>query len=115
MPLDITFKTDSDPSNFTTKTYNDQNYINVEGDTLQGSLDLNNHKITNVGTPTDDNDCSTKGYVDNLILCCWPKLNEPPLKNDKKCFINQNTHMFQLIQYKLSHQMIFSIIVCFTI
>ena len=46
---------------------------------------------------------------------CWPKLNEPPLKNDKKCFINQNTHMFQLIQYKLSHQMIFLIIVCFTI
>ena len=68
MPIDITFKTDSDPSNFTSKTYNDQNYINVEGDTLQGDLDLNNHKITNVGTPTDDNDCSTKGYVDNLIL-----------------------------------------------
>ena len=68
MPIDISFKTDSDPSDFTSKTYNDQNYINVEGDTLQGDLNLNNHKITNVGTPTDDKDCVSKSFVDNLIL-----------------------------------------------
>ena len=63
MPIDISFKTDS---NAVATTYNDQNYINVEGDTLQGNLDLNNHKITNVGSPTEPSDCVSKQYVDNL-------------------------------------------------
>ena len=63
MPIDISFKA---ASNAATTTYNDQNYINVEGDTLQGDLDLNNHKITNVGSLSDDKDCVPKGYVDNL-------------------------------------------------
>ena len=63
MPIDISFKT---ASNAAATTYNDQNYINVEGDTLQGNLDLNNHRITNVGSLSDDKDCVPKGYVDNL-------------------------------------------------
>ena len=67
MPIDISFESDTDLSNFASKTYNDQNYINVEGDTLQGDLDLNNHKITNVSTPTADKDCVPKDYVDSLI------------------------------------------------
>ena len=37
MPIDISFKTDS---NAAATTYNDQNYVNVDGDTLQGDLDL---------------------------------------------------------------------------
>ena len=63
MPIDISFKTASIAA---ATTYSDQNYINVEGDTLQGNLDLNNHRITNVGSPSDDKDCVPKGYVDNL-------------------------------------------------
>ena len=63
MPIDISFKT---ASNTAATTCSDQNYINVEGDTLQGNLDLNNHRITNVGSPSDDKDCVPKGYVDNL-------------------------------------------------
>ena len=63
MTINISFET---ASNAAATTYNDQNYINVEGDTLQGDLDLNNHKITNVGSPSDDKDCVPKGYVDNL-------------------------------------------------
>ena len=67
MPIDISFKTDSASSNFTTKTYNDQNYINVEGDVLQGPLNLNGHKITNLAEPRDGQDSSTKAYVDQKI------------------------------------------------
>ena len=67
MPIDISFNTDTDKGSFATKTYADQNYINVEGDTLQGDLDLNNHKITNVGKPTADKDCATKHYIDQQI------------------------------------------------
>ena len=67
MPIDISFNMETDKGSFATKTYADQNYINVEGDTLQGELDLSNHKITNVGNPTADKDCATKNYVDSLI------------------------------------------------
>ena len=63
MPIDISFRT---ASNAAATTYNGQNYINVEGDTLQGNLDLNSHRITNVGSPSDDKDCVPKGYADNL-------------------------------------------------
>ena len=66
MPIDISFKPESDTDKLIATTYNDQNYVNVEGDTLQGDLDLNNHRITNVGSPSDDKDCVPKGYVDNL-------------------------------------------------
>ena len=67
MPIDIAFQSDSDMSRYTTKIYSDQNYINVEGDKLQGNLNLNNHKLINVGNPTDSSDCSTKSYVDLKI------------------------------------------------
>ena len=43
-------------------------FVNESGDVMTGGLNMNNHKITNVGDPTADKDSSTKGYVDNLIL-----------------------------------------------
>ena len=66
MPIDISFKT---ASNVAATTYINlyQNYINVEGDALQGDLDLNNHKIMNVGMSTADKDCASKGYIDQQI------------------------------------------------
>ena len=60
MPIDVSFKTDVTENNCTLKTSDDQNYINLEGDTLQGDLNLNNNKITNVGNPTGEKDCTTK-------------------------------------------------------
>ena len=45
MPLDISFS--SNPTNSVSKTYIDQNYVNTEGDTLQGDLDINSNKIIN--------------------------------------------------------------------
>ena len=67
MSIDISFKTDITKKNYTSKTYNNQNYITVEEDTLQGDLNLNNNKITNVGNPTDEKDCTTESYVDQQI------------------------------------------------
>ncbi len=32
-----------------------------------GSVTVNGHKITNLGTPVDDSDAATKGYVDNKV------------------------------------------------
>jgi hypothetical protein len=32
-----------------------------------GSITVNGHKITNLGTPVDDADAATKGYVDNKV------------------------------------------------
>ena len=34
---------------------------------LSADLDASNHKITNVGTPTDDSDAANKAYVDNAV------------------------------------------------
>ena len=64
--MDISFKTDSCKNKYATKTYNDQNYINVEGGTLRDDLNVNNNKVTKVGSPTENSDCATKKYVDNL-------------------------------------------------
>jgi hypothetical protein len=39
-------------------------YINRTTGQLLGNLDANTHKVTNLGTPTSDNDAATKVYVD---------------------------------------------------
>ena len=65
MPIDISFGTGNDQSNYTTKTFADQNYINVEGDKMQGTLNLANNKLTNVAKPVGDKDAATKSYVDD--------------------------------------------------
>ena len=67
MPIDISFKATNSLNKFTSKVYADQNYVNVEGDTLQGDLNLNNNKIINLAKPTDDKDCATKSYVDERL------------------------------------------------
>jgi hypothetical protein len=41
-------------------------YINRTTGQLLGNLDANTHKITNLGTPTSDNDAATKVYVDTV-------------------------------------------------
>jgi Leucine-rich repeat (LRR) protein len=41
--------------------------INLDGDVISylGTLDMNNNKITNVGSPITSSDVATKGYVDS--------------------------------------------------
>lgn len=41
--------------------------INLDGDVISylGTLDMNNNKITNVGSPIASSDVATKGYVDS--------------------------------------------------
>ena len=39
-------------------------YVNRTTGQLLGNLDANTHKVTNLGTPTSDNDAATKVYVD---------------------------------------------------
>jgi hypothetical protein len=41
-------------------------YINRTTGQLLGNLDANTHKVTNLGTPTSDNDAATKVYVDTV-------------------------------------------------
>ena len=42
--------------------------INLDGDVISylGTLDMNNNKITNVGSPVTPSDVATKGYVDSV-------------------------------------------------
>ena len=48
----------------------------MEFDTLQSNLDLNNHKIINAGTPSDDKDCAPKSYVDGYVNASNRTFNE---------------------------------------
>lgn len=59
---------------FVTDTYlksagyaNDAGFLKKTGDTMSGTLSLNNHKITAVATPTGNSDAANKSYVDNSI------------------------------------------------
>jgi hypothetical protein len=58
-------------SNFYQVLYNTQETIarrlDATGGTLSGTLDAGNNKITNLGTPTNNSDASTKLYVDSTI------------------------------------------------
>ena len=67
MPIDISFNTDDKLNKYATKTYSDQSYINVEGDLMQGNLNMNDHKIVGLAEPTDSKDCVTKSYVDRRL------------------------------------------------
>lgn len=42
-------------------------YVKKAGDTMTGQLDMSNNKITNVGTPTVNNDSANKKYVDDKV------------------------------------------------
>lgn len=39
----------------------------LAGGTMQGTINMNGNKITNLVTPTADSDAATKSYVDNLV------------------------------------------------
>ena len=43
------------------------NALPLAGGTMQGAINMNGNKITNLITPTADSDAATKAYVDNLV------------------------------------------------
>lgn len=43
------------------------NKLSLSGGTLTGDINLGTHKITNLGTPTSNNDAATKSYVDTAV------------------------------------------------
>ena len=45
----------------------DEKFINTEGDTLEGELDMGKFKITNLGIPIKVTDATNKKYVDDLF------------------------------------------------
>ena len=48
--------------------HTDKLYVNTSGDLMEGELNMNNNKITNIATPTNDKDAVNKKYVnDNTI------------------------------------------------
>lgn len=41
--------------------------LSLAGGTMQGAINMNGNKITNLIAPTADSDAATKSYVDNLV------------------------------------------------
>ena len=48
-----------------TKQYGDRTYLTDAGFVMNGNIGMNNHMVTNLGTPTNNNDAATKKYVDD--------------------------------------------------
>ena len=42
-------------------------YVKKAGDTMSGTLNMGNNKVSSIGTPTDDADAATKKYVDDKV------------------------------------------------
>ncbi|MCH8519625.1 MAG: hypothetical protein LAT82_02625 [Nanoarchaeota archaeon] len=75
----------------------DSRYVNREGDSMTGILDMNNNRITNVGTPINNNDVTTKEYVDTQIssssssgeLSCITRTNSGNVRSTVFCQGNE--------------------------
>ena len=63
MPTRISDENESS-SYFLSKQAADIQYVNQAGDAMQGDLDINDKKITNLKYPTDIGDAASKLYVD---------------------------------------------------
>ena len=48
-----------------TKQYGDRTYLTDAGFVMNDNIGMNNHMVTNLGTPTNNNDAATKKYVDD--------------------------------------------------
>ena len=48
-----------------TKQYGDRTYLTNAGFVMQDNIGMNNHMVTNLGTPTNDTDAANKKYVDD--------------------------------------------------
>ena len=52
-------------SAYATKIESELKYINTSGDKMNGDIDMQSNKITNLPTPSYENEPSTKKYVDH--------------------------------------------------
>ena len=48
-----------------TKQYGDRTYLTDSGFVMNDNIGMNDHMITNLGTPTNDTDAANKKYVDD--------------------------------------------------
>ena len=64
MPLYINGTEMSQTNNENNRLFNEQTFVNASGDSMIGELNMNNQKIKNLSTPTDDGDACNKQYLE---------------------------------------------------
>lgn len=52
--------------------YIGENFLKLSGGTMTGAVNMGSKKITSLATPTDNNDASTKAYVDTKVTSYLP-------------------------------------------
>ena len=56
--------------------FTDERYVNIVGDIMQGDLNMNNNRITNISLPSQNSDVVNKEYVDSNFVSIPPLCNE---------------------------------------
>ncbi|ESP01964.1 hypothetical protein LOTGIDRAFT_157097 [Lottia gigantea] len=81
-------------------------FVDQIGDTLQGDLDLNNFKVTNLKSPENDNDAVHKKYLRELINSIEVNKNhlEDKISNVKRFFKRQLNNKFFFNETKLQQE-----------
>ena len=77
MPTRISDENES-TAYFLTKQTADIQYVNQAGDSMQGDLDMNNNRITNVKYPIASADTASKLYVDSNLARITSFQNNTP-------------------------------------
>jgi hypothetical protein len=49
-------------------------FVNINGDTMEGTLNMNSNRVVNLGEPVNSKDAVTKVYVDTLVNQARPVL-----------------------------------------
>ncbi|ESO96536.1 hypothetical protein LOTGIDRAFT_159951 [Lottia gigantea] len=89
---DLKYKKETKKPNTTTWINKAKPYfVDQIGDTLQGDLDMNNFKVTNLKSPENDNDAVHKKYLRELINSIEVNKNhlEDKISNVKRFFKRQ--------------------------
>ncbi len=66
MPTRFDDDCSANTSHLLTKAEAEVRYINANGDVMNGELNLNGNRVTNLSDPTAKKDAATKNYVDTL-------------------------------------------------
>jgi hypothetical protein len=74
-------------------------FVSINGDTMEGTLNMNSNRVVNLGEPVNTSDAVTKVYVDTLVnqARAFCVKNNPVLFTHKTGLLNTNIATVNLV------------------